>query len=77
MRVIHKLNDKLIRLEQLNKVISYVTDGAPGTGIGDFDVEERDMIFDNLLREIKELKIEVHKDLKWIIKEEKNGTFDD
>ena len=77
MRVIHKLNDKLIRLEQLNKVISLVTDGAPGTGIGDFDVEERDIIFDNLLREIKELKSDVHTDLKWMIKEEKNGTFDD
>jgi len=77
MRVIHKLNDKLIRLEQLNKVISFVTDGATGTGVGDLDVEERDMIFDNLLREIKELKVEVHTDLKWMIKEEKNGTFDD
>jgi len=77
MRVIHKLNDKLIRLEQLNKVISFVTDGAPGTGVRDFDVEERDMIFDNLLREIKELKSEVHTDLKWMIEEEKNGTFDD
>lgn len=77
MRVIHKLNDKLIRLEQLNKVISFVTDGAPGTGVGDLDVEERDMIFDNLLREIKELNVEVHTDLKWMIKEEKNGTFDD
>lgn len=70
MRVIHKLNDKLIRLQQLNKVISYVTDGA-------FDVEERDMIFDNLLREIKELNVEIQADLKWMIKEEKNGTFDD
>jgi len=77
MRVIHKLNDKLIRLEQLNKVISFVTDGAPGTGVGDLDVEERDMIFDNLLREIKELNVEVHTDLKWMIKEEKDGTFDD
>jgi len=77
MRVIHKLNDKLIRLEQLNKVISFVTDGAPGTGVGDLDVEERDMIFDNLLREIKELNVEVHADLKWMIKEEKDGTFDD
>jgi len=77
MRVIHKLNDKLIRLEQLNKVISFVTDGAPGTGVGDLDIEERDMIFDNLLREIKELNVEVHADLKWMIKEEKDGTFDD
>lgn len=77
MRVIHKLNDKLIRLQQLNKVISYVRDGPAATGIRDFDVEERDMIFDNLLREIKELKSEVHTDLKWMIKEEKNGTFDD
>lgn len=71
MRVLHKFNDKLIRLQQLHRSVTFITDGNK-----QFDVEERDMIVDNLLGEIRELEGEVHTDLKWMI-EESNATNDD